>query len=170
MLTRTDIEKYFIAEKQAALFFLIFGVVVIVVVLALFFLVKSPLAKGASFTLLFFALIQVLVGFTIYTRSDKDRVNIVYALDMNPQVLKDKELPRIVKVNKQFTIYKTVAVVFIVAALLLILFFNNKNLLIVGMGIGLLVQSLAIFMADYFAHKRAIHYQQLLEKTVNKQL
>ena len=51
MLTKADIEKYFIAEKHESLVFLVIGIAVIVLALIFYFAVKTQIyrGRGASF-------------------------------------------------------------------------------------------------------------------------
>jgi hypothetical protein len=48
MLTKADIEKYFLAEKQAGLFFLVIGIIAILLAFAFFFYWKTSLFKGMA--------------------------------------------------------------------------------------------------------------------------
>ena len=106
MLTKSDIEKYFIAEKQESLLFLIIGIIAIICAIVFILFLKNNFWRGAAVPLIIVGLIQCIVGFTVYNRSDKDRASNVYAFDMNPQQLKQKELPRMKAVNKNFVFYK----------------------------------------------------------------
>src|SRR5271170_5936413 len=102
MFTKADIEKYFLAEKQESLAFLVVRIIAILLAAGFFFLWKTNFAKGAAVPLLIIGLIQVVVGYTVYARSDNQRIDNVYACDMNPNKLKKDELPRIKRVNKDF--------------------------------------------------------------------
>jgi hypothetical protein len=64
--------------------------------------------------LLIFGLLEAIAGYTIYNRSDKQRIDNVYAFDMNPGELKNNEFPRMQKVVKNFVIYRTVQVALLV--------------------------------------------------------
>ena len=85
MLTRADIEKYFLAEKQTGLIFIVIGVVAILLAIGFFFYWKTSLFKGMAIPLLIFGLLEAIAGYTIYNRSDKQRIDNVYAFDMNPE-------------------------------------------------------------------------------------
>src|SRR5437762_4412597 len=94
MFSKQDIEKYFLAEKQLGLLFIVVGAVAIVLAIIFFFLLKTSFYKGAAIPLLVIGLIQLIAGTTVYKRSDNDRIRNVYAYDMNPGQLKNEELPR----------------------------------------------------------------------------
>lgn len=72
-----QIEKYFNAEKYESLLFLILGTAAIA--LAVYFLskVKQPFYDGIAYPFIAIALIEIVVGGSVYFRSPKDiaRVN-----------------------------------------------------------------------------------------------
>ena len=82
MFTKADVEKYFIAEKQESLLFVGSGVAAIILALLGLFIWKSQAWKGASIPLIAIALIQIVAGYTVYKRSDADRVRNVYSFSM----------------------------------------------------------------------------------------
>jgi len=52
MFSKQDIEKYFLAEKQLGLLFIIIGAIAIVLAIVFFFLLKTSFYKGAAIPLL----------------------------------------------------------------------------------------------------------------------
>lgn len=168
MLTKTDIEKYFLAEKQIGLIFFIIGIIAIVLALVCFFVLRTNFYKGAAIPLLLVGLIELVVGFSIFKRSDGDRVRNVYAFDMNPQELKEKELPRMQKATRSFAIFKSVEIVLLIAAFILIIVYRSKpdKTFWVGLGIALAIQAFLMLGADIFAEKRAKAYTGKLEAFV----
>ncbi|MBP9099066.1 MAG: hypothetical protein KBF74_09645, partial [Ferruginibacter sp.] len=70
MFTKSDIEKYFTAEKSESLLFVIIGFTAIIAAVVFFFFLKTNFYKGLSVPLLLIAFIQISVGFTVYKRSD----------------------------------------------------------------------------------------------------
>lgn len=163
MFTKTDIEKYFVAEKQESLVFLVIGIIAIAAAVAFYFFLKSSFFKGAALPLLAIGLIQVIVGYTVYARSDGDRIRNVYAYDMDPGSLKQREVPRMEKVNRNFGIYRWVEIALLAAGVVLILV-NSRNpggtSFWYGFGIALALQSFLMLGADYFAEKRALQYHK----------
>ncbi|HUP10824.1 MAG TPA: hypothetical protein VM187_01385 [Niastella sp.] len=170
MLTKTDIEKYFIAEKQVGLVFFIIGIIAVVLAIVFFFVLRTNFYKGAAIPLILFGLLELIAGFTIYQKSDGDRVRNVYAFDMNPYELKEKELPRMQKVTQSFVIYKWVEVLVLVAGIVLIVLYRTKpeKAFWFGLGVALAIQALLMFSADYLAAKRAQDYTTKLETFVKK--
>ena len=164
MLTPNDIEKYFVAEKQAGLVFLIIGAMAFMLGLVFIFVFRTPFYKGAALPLIALGLIQGIAGTTIFRRSDGDRIRNVYAYKMDPSSLREKELPRMITVNKNFKVLKVVEIVIIIAALFLIFYFRLKpgNIFWHGLGITLFIQALLILGADIMAEKRAHIYTEKL--------
>ncbi|MBC7721288.1 MAG: hypothetical protein H7068_04645 [Pedobacter sp.] len=178
MLTKTDIEKYFIAEKQESLFFIIIGLVAVCIALIGLFIYKTQAFKGAAIPLIVIGLMQIVVGFSVYKRSDDDRMRVVYAYDMNRNDIKNTELPRMKVVNKNFAIYRWIEIMLATSGLICI-FYNkyftsqvaSENVhYSFSYGLGLALALLAVIMlgADYFAEKRAIIYTNQLQNFIEK--
>ena len=170
MFTKSDIEKYFIAEKQESLLFLIIGLIAIIAAIAFFFFLKTNFYKGVAIPLAVIGVIQVSVGLTIYKKSDADRIRNVYAFDMNPGDLEQRELPRMEKVIKNFVIYRWCEVGLILIGILLIFMFrlNAGKSFFFGMGIALALQAFLMLGADYFAERRAHEYASGLRSFISK--
>jgi hypothetical protein len=169
MLTKVDIEKYFIAEKHESLVFLIVGIAAISLALIFYFVVKTEIYRGAALPLLILGLVQAVAGYTVYIKSDDQRISQVYAYDMNPDRLKTIELTRMRKVKTNFLIYRWIEIGAFAAGIALFLLFRNQpgNIFWVGLGVTLTVMAAELFTADFIAEKRAVLYTSQLE-TFNK--
>jgi hypothetical protein len=170
MFSKTDIEQYFAAEKQAGLIFLSFGIVAVIAALILLFVLKTPFYKGAAIPMIIVGLIAGGIGFTIYKRSDEDRVRNVYAYDLNPDDLKQKEYPRMQKVMKSFGVIIIAEVVLVIVALFLFFYFrtNASQQLWSGIGLGLLIMAIVALILDISAQRRGVVYTKGLESFLNK--
>ncbi len=168
MFTKTDIEKYFTAEKQESLLFLAIGIAGIILAVVFWFVVKSPAYKGAAVPLILVGLLLGVVGYTVYMRSDSDRIRNVYAYDLNPTELKEKEIPRMQAVMKNFIIYRYTEIGLAVIGFFLFFYFRNNSMQQFwgGFGIGLFCMALLALGADYFAEKRGHIYLNGLEEFV----
>lgn len=160
MFSKADIEKYFIAEKQESLLFIIIGVTAMLLAAIFFFGLKSSFYKGAAVPLLLVGLLLGIVGYTVYDRSDKDRTRNVYAFDMNPNDLRDKEMPRMEKVMKNFVVYRYVEITLALIGIGLFFYFNKSEaqLFWKGFGLALCIMALVALTADYFAEQRGDKY------------
>jgi hypothetical protein len=170
MFSKSDIEKYFTAEKQESLLFILVGAIAIVAAVAFYFFIRSAFFKGAAIPLLLIGLMQLVVGVTVYKRSDGDRIRNVYAYDMNPGELKEKELPRMEKVNRNFVIYRWVELALLVTGMVLSMIYgtNPGRSFWYGFGMALALQAAITLAADYFAEKRGLEYFRGLQSYVSE--
>lgn len=171
MFTKADIEKYFIAEKNESLLFVILGIVAIVAAFILFFYIKTNWGKGAAIPFLIVGCLHLIIGYTVYKRSDADRLRNVYAYDLNPSELKLKEVPRMEKVNTNFVIYRYVEIALLLIGVSLFFYFKNNidQAFWVGLGMALAIEATISLGADYFAEKRALQYTKGLVEFTTKQ-
>jgi drug/metabolite transporter (DMT)-like permease len=170
MFTKTDIEKYFNAEKAESWVFMAIGIAGLALAVVFFFFLKTNLYRGMAVPLALIGLLMGIVGFTVYKRSDQQRIENVYAYDMNPGQLKDKELPRMKKVMKSFAVYRWLEIfLFLSGAGLYIYFIRDfRQDFWRGFGFALAVMALLALGADYFAEKRGHVYTKGIEHFVNK--
>lgn len=169
MLTKEEIEKYFLAEKAESWVFMAIGITAIVLAILFFFFLKTTFYKGAAIPLITIGLLLGIVGFNVYKRSDEDRIRNVYALTMNPGQLKEKELPRMEKVMKNFVVYRYVEIVLTLLGIGLFVYFKNNEaqLFWKGLGITLAIMALLAVTADYFAEKRGGLYKKQMDEFVS---
>ena len=175
MLEQRDfsfIYKYFIAEKQESLLFVIIGVVAILLAFIFWFFIKSnpSFYKGVAIPLMVLGLIQCVVGYTVYSRTDKQKAVIAYNIGMEPvSYIKHTELLRMKKVMKSFVIYRWLEIAFIVAGLVLVFLFksNPDKSFWFGLGLTLTIQAAIMLGADYFAEQRGEVYTQGLEEFIS---
>ncbi len=165
------IYKYFIAEKQESLLFVIVGLIAIILaVLCWFFMKNNPsFYKGAAIPLLTISLIQLVVGYTVYARSDKQKIDVAYNVGLSPaSYITQKELPRMEKVMTSFVVYRWVEIAFIVVGFILIFLFrsNPDRSFWYGFGLALAIQATIMLGADYFAEKRGKVYKIELQKMI----
>lgn len=174
MFTRLDVEKYFTSEKNLSILFIILGSIGIITAIVFFLSLKTSIYKGIAIPLLVIAIIQLIAGISVYKRTDMQRKDIVYKLDMNFSEIKEKEIPRIETVVKSFKIYRFVEVALFIIGLVLILMYKNNvdKSSIFGIGIGLAIQAAIMFAGDSFAAKNAKVYSEGLKayKSTNMHL
>ncbi|UKJ08452.1 hypothetical protein [Solitalea lacus] len=166
-MTHQDIRSYFEAEKSATLLILFIGGLAIAIAVVFFFFKSKPYF-GAAFPLLIVGIVEVVVGYTVYSRADKQISDVIYSYDMNPDYLKDIELPRIEKVITNFKKNIYVELAMLVLSSILIYFNYNKHNVWLGVGGGLLLQILILIVFDQIAERRAQVYQDKLSEFVKK--
>jgi hypothetical protein len=168
MFSKIDIEKYFMAEKQESLLFVLIGVTGIVTAIVFFFFLKTNFYKGAAIPFMLISLLLGVVGYTVYKRSDSDRRRNVYAYDMNPSELKEKELPRMKSVMKNFVIYRYTEIFLLLLGAALYVYFirDFSHDFWRGFGLALMVMALLALTADYFAEQRGKVYTRGIESFI----
>ena len=161
------IYKYFIAEKQESLLFLIIGLTAIILSIIFLIFIKTNPAffKGLAIPLLAIGLIQCVVGYTVYTRTDKQKADVAYNIGMEPAAyVKQTEMPRMKTVMKNFIIYRWVEIILIITGLILIFLYrsNPDKTFWYGFGLALAIQAVIMLGADYFAEQRGkVYIEQL---------
>lgn len=163
------IYRYFTGEKQESLLFLIVGIVAVLLAGVCWFFIKSNpnFFKGTAIPLLAIGLVQLVVGYSVYSRTDKQKADIAYNMGMEPvNYVKQTELPRMNTVMKNFVIYRWIEIAFIITGLALIFLFrtNPGKTFWYGFGMALAIQAVMMLGADYFAEKRGKIYVKELEK------
>ena len=168
MFIKADIEKYFQGEKAESIVFMGIGTASFVAALIFFFVMATAFYKGAAVPMLLIGLLMLVVGFTVFKRSDADRIRNVYAYDMNPSQLKELEIPRMEVVMKNFVMYRYIEIGLALAGLILFFYFKNNadKAFWTGVGFGLLIMSLLALGADYFSENRGVVYLKGLKEFV----
>lgn len=171
MFTKTAIEKYFQAEKRENLLFIFLGIAGIVISLVGLFYWKTKFWQGASVPLMLIALIQLIIGYTVYARSDKQRTGTVSSYDLNALKLQNEELQRMEEMNKNFVIYRRMEIILIVAGIMLALVYKNNpdKQFVVGIGVALSIEAVLMLWADIIAEKRAYNYTKRLQTFLQDQ-
>mgnify|MGYP000996405681 CR=1 FL=1 len=166
MFAKTDIERYFYEEKSESRVFLLLGVLAILIAVLFILYGTSRVFTGAAIPLVVIGLLLSIVGFTVYRRSDSDRIRNVYAYDMNPSELKDKEIPRMKTVMRNFVIYRYTEIILALLGIGLYIYFirDFNNDFWRGFGLALAIMALIALTADYFAEQRGRKYLKGLEE------
>lgn len=174
MLTKTDIEQYFLSEKNAGLILTIAGLAAIIAAICFLIFVKTNTYKGIAIPLILLGIAQLVMGYSPYSKSDKHRIDNVYAFDMNPGKLKTEELPRIHKMLGSVKLFLGIELAVLVAGIVLILMnkqeaYNiSSKALWLGIGIGLAIQAFTFFSVDIYVLKYAKSYASELEQFAKK--
>ena len=144
------ISSYIIAEKQESLLFMAVGVLAICV--AVWLWMNGHRLKAMAFPLVGIALIQLVVGGTVYFRSDAQLASLTRQFETTPAEFRKTESGRMQVVMKNFTTYKWIEVALLAIGVLLILLFQRHDLA-AGIGAGLVLQSAFMLCLDMFAER-----------------
>lgn len=157
------IKSYFTAEKNESLIFIAFGILTIG--FSLYAIVKwgDSFYKGFAVPAILIGIIQLVVGGTVYFRTDKQILQLETLYQQDKAAFAKAETPRMETVMKNFSLYKKVEVVFVVIGILLI-FLAPAREFWVGVGAGMLLQGALMLTADIFAERRGNEYIQAISK------
>ena len=160
-----QISKYFNAEKHESLLFVLVGLLAISVATYFLIKVKQPFYNGMAYPLIAIALIQIVVGSSVYFRSPKDILRVEQIVQTEQQKIRTEEIPRMEVVMKNFVIYRWVEIALFLMGIFL--FFNFKPMSISkGIGLGLSIQAGFMLLLDYFAESRGKVYLEYLRTII----
>lgn len=146
---------YCAAEKRESLLFIVIGAAALLAGIILWR--SSSAFAGAAYPLIAIAIIQIVVGSTVYFRTDGQVATLSAQLASDPHAFRAEELARMDKVMRSFRLYKILEIAFIVGAIILILAFRAPSIG-AGIGLGLLLQASVMLTADIVAEHRADLY------------
>ena len=149
------LNNYFSAEKQESVIFITVGLVAIGVSAWLW--MNGHRLKSMAYPLVVIALMQMVVGVSIYLRTDHQVATLSAQLQREPAVLKAQEIPRMQTVMKNFSIYKAVEMVLLIVGVGMIAFLQRHDVA-AGIGVGLVLQAAFTLTLDIFAEARGADY------------
>lgn len=150
-----ELVRYFSAEKSESLLFLLAGVGALV---ASTLLVRSGSPyRGMAIPLGAIGLIQVVVGASVYLRTDGQVAALTGLLEGTPAEFQRAELVRMTAVMRSFQIYKAIEIVILIGGIALALLYPRRERLYAA-GIGCILQGSLMLMLDLFAEKRGQIY------------
>jgi hypothetical protein len=100
---------------------------------------------------------QIVVGGTVYLRTDSQVSTLSAQLQLNPSVLKVEETTRMQTVMKNFSIYKGIEVLLLIIGVGMIAFLQHHDMA-AGIGVGLVLQTAITLALDIFAEARGADY------------
>ncbi|MBI1344009.1 MAG: hypothetical protein GC171_13835 [Terrimonas sp.] len=170
------IHKYFMAEKQESLLFILLGISALVLSVIFFFFIRTnpSFFKGAAIPLFVLGLLMAIVGYTVYARSDQQRMDTAYKMGLDPVgFVKNEEGPRMKTVMTNFVIIRYAEIVLLLAGLGLFIYFrtalpflSTKALFWKGFGLTLAIMALLALSADSFAEKRGRVYEKQIRTLI----
>jgi hypothetical protein len=83
--------------------------------------------KGLAIPFILIALVQIVVGGSVFFRTDKQIATLETLYKEQPKTFVDQELARIIPVNKNFIIYRNVELAFIFIGLGLFFFLTQNR-------------------------------------------
>lgn len=150
-----QMSSYFAAEKQESLIFIAVGLLAIGVSIWLW--MNGHRLKSMAYPLVAIALMQLVVGASVYLRTDTQLSTLSVQLKADPAALTAEETTRMQTVMKNFSIYKAVEMVLLIVGVGMIAFLQ-RNDMAAGIGVGLVLQAAFTLTLDIFAEARGADY------------
>jgi hypothetical protein len=157
-----EVAKYFNAEKYESLLFILIGIIAISLSAYFIIKIKQPFYMGISYPFIAVALLQLIVGTSVYFRSPKDIIRVNQIIQVSPTNIVSEEVPRMKVVMEKFILYRWIEIVLMVMGIILFLYFK-PNAFLKGVGLGLFIQSSIMLSLDYFAENRGKTYLEFLQ-------
>jgi uncharacterized membrane protein HdeD (DUF308 family) len=156
-----NILKYFAGEKMQCTIGVIFSVLFIAA--SVYFLFQDkPFFKGAAYVSLPLAFFLLIICIAVLVRTPKDIERVTTSYEQSPDKLQSEELARMEKVMYSFGIIKKVELgILILGIVLAIVFWRNP--LWQGVGVGLIIQGIGLYLFDHFAELRGEEYISFLQ-------
>ena len=149
------IDRYFGAEKLEALLFIVVGALAIA--LALVLLRRRSRLRGMAIPLVAVALIQGVVGATVYLRSDAQIARLQRQAQEAPAQFKNEEAARMRSVIANLDLYRRIEIGLLALGMAIVVLLRNREFGF-AFGLGLVLQSGFMLALDHFAQARAHEY------------
>ena len=164
--TTRFIVDYFKGEKQESFIFISAGLVAMALAYYGFMVADDAMYFGAAVPLAGIGLIELIVGLSIASKTDKQIKDLLEVRESSPSTFKADELLRMEDVMKNFKTYRTIEqVLFITGLLFMVLGLTDSiSRYMAGVGIGLMLQSSVMLFLDLFAELRGKEYIRRLSK------
>ena len=158
-----EMTAYFAGEKQESLLFIAVGLLAICV--AIWLWSNGHRLRFMAIPLVTVALLQLVVGGTVYLRTDSQLQGLVAQSQTAPAQFKQDEVSRMQTVMKNFNFYKSVEMILLVLGVGLIAFLQRFDVA-AGVGAGLVLQASFTLALDMFAQARGQDYLLALKGLV----
>jgi hypothetical protein len=156
---KAEIARYFPAEKSGGLLSLIAGIAATGI--SAWLVLDESLYAGMAYPLTAVALVQIVVGFSVFRRTDRQVRHLKSRLATDPAGKTLRELERMKKVRKSFVLYRSIEAALLVIAVAGIFLFGHDPFLF-SVSIGLAAQSALALLFDTLAGRRARVYTEAL--------
>ena len=147
---------------------MVLGAVALVVAIVFFFGFKTEWYKGFALPFAVFAVLNMGAGFSNYKKADILKVRNTYNYDLHPELLRTKELPRIIEMNQNFTVLIYVNISILFAAAFIFFYFKKKegNEYYMGVASSLfLVTVLSVAIYSVIKTKSKVYEKGIVEYT-----
>jgi hypothetical protein len=151
------VSAYFGAERAESIVFIVAALFALAGSAWCLLVLKQPFFTGMAISLSIIAVLQLIVGVTIYQRSPHDTARVHHMIHSEPDRLQSEEVVRMQKVMRNFKIYLGVELVLLILSLLVLIMMNPGSF-ILGAALGLAVQAGFTAVLDFIAMLRGGAY------------
>ena len=155
------ITSYFNAERAESMLFIAVATVAMAVSAWCIIVLRKPFFSGMALTLSVIAVLQMIVGITIYLRSPQDTVRVQQMVQSAPERIESEEVPRMRVVMRNFKIYLGVELALLILSLV-VLTASDPAGFVRGAALGLAIQAVFTAALDWVATWRAEAYRAWL--------
>ena len=149
------LSSYFVGEKQESVIFI--AVSLLAIGLSVWLWMNGHRLKSMAYPLVVVGLMQMVVGGTVYFRTDAQVSTLSAQLQLNPAALKAEETTRMQTVMDNFSIYKAIEMLLLLVGVGMIAFLQRHDMA-AGIGVGLVLQAAFTLALDIFAEARGADY------------
>jgi hypothetical protein len=153
--------NYFVAEKQESVIFVVVGLLAIG--FSLWLWMNEHRLKSMAYPLVVIALMQIVVGGTVYLRTESQLSNLSALLRANPVALQAEETARMQAVMKNFSTYKAIEMLLLSIGVAVIALLQRRDVA-AGIGVGLVLRAAFTLTLDIFAEARGADYLSAVQK------
>jgi len=150
-----NLSSYFVGEKQESVIFI--AVSLLAIGLSVWLWMNGHRLKSMAYPLVVIGLMQMVVGGTVYFRTDAQVSTLSAQLQLNPAALKAEETTRMQTVMNNFSIYKAIEMLLLIVGVGMIAFLQRHDMA-AGIGVGLVLQAAFTLALDIFAEARGADY------------
>ena len=150
-----NMNSYFVAEKQESVIFMAVGLLAIG--LSVWLWMNGHRLKSMAYPLVVIGLMQMVVGGTVYLRTDSQVSTLSAQLQLTRAAVKAAETIRMQTVMKNFSIYKSIEMLLLIIGLGMMAFVPRHDMA-AGIGVGLVLQAAFTLTLDLFAEARGADY------------
>lgn len=155
------ISTYFSAERAESLLFMAVSALALAASAYFVLVLRKPFFNGMAVTLSVVAVLQMIVGVTIYQRSPQDTARVQQMVQSSPKQLQSEEVPRMQTVIRNFKIYLGVELALLILSIAVMALSTPAGFMR-GAAIGLALQAVFTAALDLAATRRGDVYLKWL--------
>lgn len=155
------ISTYFSAERAESLLFMAVSAIALAASAYFVVVLRKPFFNGMAVTLSVVAVLQMIVGVTIYQRSPQDTARVQQMVQSSPKQLQSEEVPRMQTVIRNFKIYLGVELALLILSIAVMALSTPAGFMR-GAAIGLAIQAVFTAVLDLAATRRGDVYLKWL--------